>query len=79
MLEPLIILAGLVLLVLVLYWQIRDPWPQKGRETPEFPASCAWCIHRAGEDCTNPASPVYRWSCGPVCIGVKQREMREVY
>jgi hypothetical protein len=32
MLENLIALAGLVLLVLVLVWQRRDPWPQRPKQ-----------------------------------------------
>lgn len=42
---------------------------------------CAWCIHRDGDICMNPESPVNRFEyrtieknyhkgeCGPVCCG----------
>lgn len=66
MLEAVIVLAGLVLLVLVLYWQRRDPWPQRRKEPPVILAYCAWCIHRDGEDCSQPGSPV----CGQPCSSV---------
>ena len=78
MLEALIIAAGLVLLVLLLYWQKQDPWPQRGKDTPIMLTYCAWCIHRDGEDCTNEASPVFGNSCGPVCIGVQRCEVRQL-
>jgi hypothetical protein len=29
----------------------------------------ARCIHRAGDEYTNPASPVYPGECGAVCGG----------
>ena len=74
MLEPLIILVGLVLLVLVLIWQKQDPWPQRGKEPPVRLVYCAWCIHRDGEDCTEQGSPVFGQSCGPVCIGAVRCE-----
>ena len=44
--------ASLVLLVLDLYWQQQDPWPQRGKETPMLQMYSAWCICREGEDCS---------------------------
>ena len=71
MLDTLIILATVVLLVLALVWQWRNPWPQRKREPPAIHMYCAWCVHRDGEDCTNSASPVHAERCGPVRIGVE--------
>lgn len=39
---------------------------------------CAWCIHRAGDDCTHPESPVYNQPCGPVCTGARRCSVRVV-
>ena len=38
---------------------------------------CAWCIHRAGDHCTHPDSPVYNQPCGPVCIGARRCSVRD--
>jgi hypothetical protein len=35
-------------------------------------------VHRAGDDCTHPHSPVSGQSCGPVCTAHKPCEVRKV-
>lgn len=56
MLETLIILAGVVLLVLVLYWQKQAPWLQRRKEPLVILTYRAWRLHGDGEDCTHPRS-----------------------
>jgi hypothetical protein len=48
--------------LLALAWAVTQP--RLGAEP-----FCAWCLWRAGETCTHPASPVGDRSCGPVCGG----------
>jgi hypothetical protein len=70
--DPLPWLIGLVLALLVafLYWADRRyPAPTKPRERPVLLTYRAWCVHRDGDDCTHPNSPVYNQPCDPVCIG----------
>jgi hypothetical protein len=74
--EALAILAGLLLLGLVLWEQKQfTGGARKLRERPTF---CAWCVWRDGEDCTNPASPVFAQACVPVCIGEVTCEARRL-
>ena len=77
MFEALTILAGLALLGWALWEQKQfTGGARKPRERPTF---CAWCAWRDGEDCTNPASPVFSRACGPVCIGDLACDVREVH
>jgi hypothetical protein len=82
MLDELWMLVGLVVVVLIMaliyYLQIRYAVPRRPNEQLEALAFCARCVHRHGDLCTNPASPVYGQACGPVCIGDVQCKVREV-
>jgi hypothetical protein len=73
MLKALTILAGLLLLGWALWEQKQYTGSRQTRERSTF---CAWCVWRDAEDCTNPASPVFARTCGPVCIGTLGCEMR---
>ena len=69
-------LIGLTLAGLVgfLYWADRRyPSPSKPTDPDLALALCAWCIHRTGDDCTHPGSPVYGQPCGLVRAGYANR------
>jgi hypothetical protein len=68
-------ILGFMALVYFLDKRVPHIWP---RRRVKADAYCAWCIYRDGEDCTNPASPVYPGPCGPVCIGEKRCGVRQV-
>jgi hypothetical protein len=69
-LVPWLIGLAMLGLIVVAYATGRlGPAPSKPRRKAEAPTFCAWCIHRAGDDCTHPGSPVSGQPCGPVCIG----------
>ena len=72
-------LSGLVALVGFLTWAERR-YPSQQRHSPhaEGLIFCAWYVHRDGDDCNHPGSPVHGQGCGPVCIGVQRCEVREV-
>jgi hypothetical protein len=67
---PLIIgFATMALIIFAFVTRRLDPAPPKPRPHPEPPGYCAPCIHRAGDKCTNPKSPVYPGACDPVSVG----------
>ena len=69
-LVPWLIGAAAVVLVGFLYWaERRYPAPSKPRERPEVLTFCAWCVHRDGDDCTHPGSPVYGQPCARCASG----------
>jgi high-affinity Fe2+/Pb2+ permease len=54
-------LIGIAVIGLIVFWyaaERRWPTPLKPRPYTKSPTVCAWCIHRAGDDCTHPESPV---------------------
>jgi len=58
---PSLIGPVLAALVAFLYWADRRyPAPTKPRERPVLLTYCAWGVHRAGDECTHPNSPVWR-------------------
>ena len=74
---PWLIGAAVVALVAFLHWADRKhPSPSKPWEHGYLLTYCAWCIHRAGDDCTHPDSPVYNQPCGPVCTVARRCHLR---
>lgn len=56
---PWLIDRVLAALVAFLYWaDRRHPAPTKPRERDLALTFCAWCVHRAGDECTHSESPV---------------------
>jgi hypothetical protein len=47
----------------------RYPDQRPGPIGADMPTYCAWCIHRSGDLCGHPESPVSGRCCGPVCSG----------
>lgn len=82
MLDELWMLVGVVAVVLIMaliyYLQIRHAVPLRPDEQFEVLAFCARCVHRHGDLCTHPSSPVFGQACGPVCIGDLACNVREV-
>jgi hypothetical protein len=81
-LDELWMLIGVVAAVLIMalswYLQIRHAVPLRPNEQFEALAFCARCVHRCGDRCTHPSSPVRGQECGPVCVGRVGCEVREV-
>ena len=76
-LAPLLIGAAVVALVAFLYWaDLKYPTSSKRRQPGYLLTYCAYCIHRAGDICTHPDSPVYDQPCRPVCIGARRCSVR---
>jgi hypothetical protein len=68
---PLLLLIGLLYLA-----EKRYPAPQElGPRREGMPASCAWCVYRDGDNCTNPDSSLYSRRCEPGCsVGIECRQ-----
>ena len=82
MLDELWMLVGVVAVVLIMaliyYLQIRHAVPRQPNEQLEAMAFCARCVHRRGDLCTHPSSPVSGQECGPVCKCQVRCEVREI-
>ena len=82
MLDELWMLVGLgavvLIMALIYYLQIRHAVPRRPNEQIEALAFCARCVHRRGDLCTHPSSPVSGQECGPVRKGQVRCEVREV-
>lgn len=72
MIEPLqtILWVAIGIVLLALVYPLQRDWRKGGNFRPrQREAFCAHCIHRDGEDCTNPKSSVYPGPIGDVCSG----------
>jgi hypothetical protein len=72
------VVAVMLIMALIYYLQIRYAVPRRPNKQLEALAFCARCVHRHGDLCTHPGSPVFGQACGPVCIGDLACSVREV-